>query len=402
VIPRKLRLRNFLSYRSCDLDFAGLSVAVLSGRNGDGKSALLDAMTWAVWGEARGRVEDDRIFLGEPEMLVEFEFEAGGDIYQVMRKRLRGKSAGELHLFVRDDGERHSLTGGTMSETQAEIIRRVGMDFDTFANSAFVAQGRAGEFTARRPAERKEIFRKVLGLELYEELAGRANDRRKESAAELKSLRLLLDDTARRLQALPGVKERLAGVQIEAAAGEADVALLEERTAQLRVIAMEYDRLALAATRADAELRRIEAASAADEASLTRLRDDLAAAERLLDAAAEVEAAHARVESLREEERALTAQQTEAHRLEVGLKEAEGEVLAEQRRLEAALAGLDERVALARRAAEGLPGLRASEAALEREAADLARTDEALAAIRDEIAALGQARASAETEARAC
>ncbi len=237
MIPRKLRLRNFLSYRSCDLDFAGLSLAVLSGRNGDGKSALLDAMTWAVWGEARGRVEDDRIYSGEPEMLVEFEFESGGDIYHVTRKRMRGKSSTELHFFMLDGQHRTSLTGGTMTETQAEIIRRVGMDFDTFTNSAFVAQGRAGEFTRRRPAERKEVFRKILGLEVYEDLSGRANDRRKEAAASLKTLRQLLDDTAERLKALPAVEQRLVQLAAETEATEQELAVLDERTAGLRAVA---------------------------------------------------------------------------------------------------------------------------------------------------------------------
>ena len=37
MIPRRLRLRNFLSYRDCELDFSGLQLATLVGRNGDGK-----------------------------------------------------------------------------------------------------------------------------------------------------------------------------------------------------------------------------------------------------------------------------------------------------------------------------------------------------------------------------
>ena len=75
VIPRRLRLHNFLSYRECSIDLEGLRLAVLSGRNGDGKSALLDAMTWSLWGEARGQSEDDRIRHSQQEMLIEFEFD---------------------------------------------------------------------------------------------------------------------------------------------------------------------------------------------------------------------------------------------------------------------------------------------------------------------------------------
>jgi len=56
MIPYKLRLRNFISYREEQvLDFSGIHLACLAGDNGHGKSALLDAMTWALWGRARAR-----------------------------------------------------------------------------------------------------------------------------------------------------------------------------------------------------------------------------------------------------------------------------------------------------------------------------------------------------------
>jgi exonuclease SbcC len=85
VIPRKLRLKNFLSYRECTVDLSGLHMAVLCGKNGDGKSALLDGMTWALWGKARGRTEEDRIYLGAQDLLVEFEFEVGRVQFRVIR-----------------------------------------------------------------------------------------------------------------------------------------------------------------------------------------------------------------------------------------------------------------------------------------------------------------------------
>ena len=57
MIPLRLKLENFLSYRDAvELDLQGVEVACLCGDNGHGKTALLDAITWALWGGARGRV----------------------------------------------------------------------------------------------------------------------------------------------------------------------------------------------------------------------------------------------------------------------------------------------------------------------------------------------------------
>ena len=57
VIPLRLRLKNFMCYRDVPdpLDLTGIHVACICGDNGHGKSALLDAMTWALWGKARGK-----------------------------------------------------------------------------------------------------------------------------------------------------------------------------------------------------------------------------------------------------------------------------------------------------------------------------------------------------------
>ena len=66
MIPLKLTLKNFLSYRDNvpTLDLEGIHVACLCGQNGHGKSALLDSMTWALWGKARGKNQSELIHYG--------------------------------------------------------------------------------------------------------------------------------------------------------------------------------------------------------------------------------------------------------------------------------------------------------------------------------------------------
>ncbi len=183
MIPVKLKLRNFMCYRDNvpPLDFTGIHVACISGDNGNGKSAIIDAMTWALWGKARAKSVDDLIYTTQSEMEVEFDFTIGGQLYRIIRKRTRPKKrsgAGQSSLELQA-GTSHgfrSVTGNTIDQTQQKIIEILHMDYDTFINSAYLRQGHADEFTRQDPAKRKEVLGNILGLSLYDELEEKAKE----------------------------------------------------------------------------------------------------------------------------------------------------------------------------------------------------------------------------------
>jgi exonuclease SbcC len=95
MIPVRLKLRNFMCYRDTvpPLDFTGIHLACISGDNGNGKSAIIDAMTWALWGKARAKGIDDLIYSAQSEMEVEFDFAIGEQLYRIIRKRSRPKKS---------------------------------------------------------------------------------------------------------------------------------------------------------------------------------------------------------------------------------------------------------------------------------------------------------------------
>jgi len=181
MIPVKLSLRNFMCYREGVLSFEGLHVACLCGDNGNGKSALLDAMTWALWGKARAKTDDELIHLGKTEMEVEFEFTLGSERYRVIRKRTKprvnrpGRPLLDLQIATDHQGFR-SIAGNSIRETEQKITEIMRMDYDTFINSAFLLQGHANEFTTSEPYKRKEVLANILGLSLYDRLEERAKD----------------------------------------------------------------------------------------------------------------------------------------------------------------------------------------------------------------------------------
>ena len=181
MIPLKLTLKNFLCYRDDvpTLDLEGIHLACLCGQNGHGKSAMLDAITWALWGKARGRTQDELVHYGQDEMLVDLEFLARDSRYRVTRRHSissgrKRQGPSDLQLQVDSPDGFVPITGNTIRETQAKVDQLIGMDYDTFINSAFLLQGRADEFTNKMPGERKEVLAKILGLSYYDLLQDRA------------------------------------------------------------------------------------------------------------------------------------------------------------------------------------------------------------------------------------
>ena len=182
MIPQKLRLKNFLSYQQLALDFSGLHVACICGANGAGKSSLLEAITWALWGASRAASEDDVIHVGSKETQVDFTFIAAGEIYRVIRTRSRNSSTC-LEFQVQSEGKFKSLTERKVRSTQQTIVSHLKMDYETFVNSAYLRQGRADEFMLKRPSDRKQILADMLSLSQYDELSERAKDIARNSKA---------------------------------------------------------------------------------------------------------------------------------------------------------------------------------------------------------------------------
>lgn len=193
MIPLHLRISGFLSYRdSVELDFSALELACISGHNGAGKSSLLDALTWALFGEARGRGADV-INLSQDvkaaEVALTFAYE--GNVYRAQRTLPRGKST-VLEFQVLDEGQeteggRRNAEGGiwrpltekTTRETQARIEQTLQLDYETFINASFFLQGKADQFTQKKASERKAVLSTILGLEIWDSYKERTAEKRK-------------------------------------------------------------------------------------------------------------------------------------------------------------------------------------------------------------------------------
>ncbi len=204
MIPISLTLSNFMPYRSNvpTISFAGIHVATICGDNGSGKSSIIDAITWALWGKTRARSDDDLVHQGEFSMQVQFDFSASNQVYRVIRKHARPKTRrasgqSSLDLYVSNKGSFRPISADRLSETEKKIAEILHMDYDTFINSAFLRQGHADEFTVAKPAERKTVLTNILGLATYDQLEMRA----RQAAAQRESSRLQTENAIKDIDA---------------------------------------------------------------------------------------------------------------------------------------------------------------------------------------------------------
>jgi exonuclease SbcC len=361
MIPLQLRVRNFMCYRDDVpvLDFEGIDLACLTGANGHGKSALLDAMTWALWGKARAKRDDELIHLGQSEMEVEFTFDLGGTVYRVLRKRdssKRGRTLLDLQVQAPDGrDEFRSIAESGVRATDAAIVRLLRMDYETFTNSAFLLQGRADAFTTRTPAERKRVLGEILGLSLYDEYEQRAKLKAREKEQEVAELEGMLRDMDRELARQPEYEAELA--QAEASVAELSTSV-KEAEAALRDLRHEQQLLEQQQARLrDLDRRLAQTVQEVEEAEtqIAERQQRLAEYETALAERQQVEEGYADLVRARKAEAAWNERLAQVVQIQEQQREVERAVDAARRELDLARGRLSERVGELERRAAAFP-----------------------------------------------
>ncbi|MDW8028038.1 MAG: SMC family ATPase [Armatimonadota bacterium] len=195
MIPIRIQIRNFLSYgeKPQEISLEGIPLAALVGKNGAGKSSLLDAITWSLFGEARSGRNEQIIRKGASEMSVLLEFDVDGQKFRIQRRFSR-KSRSHIATLEQFTGEkwRPVVVEGGVSAVNKEVKRLLRMDYETFVNTVFMPQGQSGRFMSLDPSERRDLLAKVLGLEDWEKLFEKAKE-------QVKTLTVQIQESQRRI-----------------------------------------------------------------------------------------------------------------------------------------------------------------------------------------------------------
>src|SRR5690606_1259546 len=279
VRPLRLRLRNFGCFRGeHDVDFTGLNgdLFAIAGPTGSGKSTVLDALTWALYGQTPrlGKHLNEHIFSpGESELSVVVEFAAGGDEYRAtrsLRRRRSGiSSAAKLERRAEDGRWLNVPETDRIADYERALARAVGLDYDGYVRAVMLPQGAFDEFLRGNDAERREVIKALLRaytIERMRELASRERDDAKE---------LLGQARARLDTEYEGVtRERETELEGRVRELERDLAALrlEQREVQERLEGLaELERLDRELKAAAAELARLDAEEPAVEEARSAL-----------------------------------------------------------------------------------------------------------------------------------
>jgi exonuclease SbcC len=221
-----------LAYEHLDLDLTVSHQIAVTGAVGSGKSSLLDAITWALYGKGRASA-DQMIRQGQGEASVYVDAIVRGEIVQVRRTRKRDRAT-SLTFHVGGVNR----TQHTLAETEDEIERVIGMAYEALMAGPIMVQGKSDELMRVGPSDRRDLLNRLFGLEEYERYHDEAKRRLSTARTEAAQKEAILGE----LDALITNKENLSFQRLqiqttvqrltrhEQAAEDHVVALREEAT----------------------------------------------------------------------------------------------------------------------------------------------------------------------------
>ena len=187
--PKRIELEGFTAYRKRTvIDFEEADLFVIVGATGSGKSSIIDAMIFALYGSVP-RFDDQKlvqpvISQGMNEARVCCQFALDGNDYAATR--IVRRSASDPSKATTKEARLESggdvIASGAPEVTQA-VVDRLGLTFDQFTRCVVLPQGAFARFLHDKPKARQDLLNRLLGLDLYERLAARARDAQRDAGA---------------------------------------------------------------------------------------------------------------------------------------------------------------------------------------------------------------------------
>jgi exonuclease SbcC len=249
--PVSLKLKGFTAFRDeQSLDFSALDLFAICGPTGSGKSSILDALTFALfgWVDRVGNKVSQLISHGQPRLSVILEFAIGAESYRVTRSvPTSGPTKVLLEVRAPDGAWKQAGEGSDrVRDVNERIVKLLGLDYAAFSRAVLLPQNRFADFLVGDARERRDILTELLGLDLFTRMARAAGEKAR--------------DTKTRAEEKAGLlATEYSGVSEEAlAAARAGVASAQDRETELRKAGESVDALCRTWRESRATVSRLE------------------------------------------------------------------------------------------------------------------------------------------------
>ncbi len=246
--PERLEMSGFAPFRAMTVvDFRDLELFALTGPTGAGKSSVIDAITFALYGSVprydRKSVEPV-ISLGAAEARIRFDFEVEGASHTVARVVRRTASGGATTAEARLESGGTTLASGAAEVTKA-VESLIGLGIDHFTRSVVLPQGEFAAFLHDTPSGQQDLVKALLDMGVLEVVRRSAAERVRTASALAQSARVRLEHlcdateeaeqaVSRRLEDLEKLEEPVLSGEEAVAEAQVSAREIEGRLAQLR------------------------------------------------------------------------------------------------------------------------------------------------------------------------
>ena len=205
---KTLTVKNFMSVGNVTqaINFEGQDLTLVLGqnidlggddagsRNGTGKTTILNALSFALFGDALTNIKRDNLVnkTNERGMVVSCEFEIDGKTYKIER----GRKPAIIKFYVDGEQDTDDEAQGDSRETQKDITKLLGMSHIMFQNIVAL-HTYAPPFFGLRASEQKDIIEQLLGITVLSEKAEVLKEELKETKEVIKEEEIRLDEIER-------------------------------------------------------------------------------------------------------------------------------------------------------------------------------------------------------------
>ncbi|MCQ4575329.1 MAG: SMC family ATPase [Candidatus Brocadiales bacterium] len=191
---RTLKLRNYRKFRNEMIEFPEGVIGII-GPNGVGKSSILEAIGWALYGNVMARTEKHEVksqnATANEDCRVELEFDMTGHCYKVIRELKGGNAFSNALIYANGNCEPEAQRDSGVNEYLKNLL---GMDYVTFLRTIYAKQKDLAALSLLRPEERKKVIRRMLNIDRIDIAITQIRSDKRQKEDYIKGIEISLED----------------------------------------------------------------------------------------------------------------------------------------------------------------------------------------------------------------